>query len=302
MWENEWITAPSAIETPGPITTNGSIVTSLPKRGVGGEIDRLGRDQGDAGVQRRLAQPRLHHRFGLGELGLGVDAAHFILAGFDHDGLQSQVPHDGDGVGQIILALAVGIADLFDDLQRLAAVERHHAGVAERDRAFRGLASACSRIADQPVALDQQPAVAGGIGGAKAEHGQRRAVLQRRAQPRKGRGRNQRRIAEHDQQIVGAAGDRVAGREHRMRGAEPLALNEGRRVRAQPPDLFRDRLVVGPDDHGERGAGALRGGAQHMRQQRLAGHRMQHLWQRRAHPRALAGREHDGEAGSSGHP
>ena len=29
-WENAWITAPSAIETPGPITTNGSIVTSLP--------------------------------------------------------------------------------------------------------------------------------------------------------------------------------------------------------------------------------------------------------------------------------
>ena len=30
MCENEWITAPSAMETPGPITTNGSIVTSLP--------------------------------------------------------------------------------------------------------------------------------------------------------------------------------------------------------------------------------------------------------------------------------
>ena len=39
-----------------------------------------------------------------------------------------------------------------------------------------------------------------------------------------------------------------------------------------------------------------------MRQQRLAGHRMQHLRQRGAHARALAGREHDGQAGSSGHP
>src|SRR3954447_13383007 len=29
-WEKEWMTALSAIETPGPITTNGSIVTSLP--------------------------------------------------------------------------------------------------------------------------------------------------------------------------------------------------------------------------------------------------------------------------------
>jgi hypothetical protein len=30
MCEKEWITVPSAIETPGPITTNGSMVTSLP--------------------------------------------------------------------------------------------------------------------------------------------------------------------------------------------------------------------------------------------------------------------------------
>jgi len=30
MCEKEWITAPSAMVTPGPITTNGSIVTSLP--------------------------------------------------------------------------------------------------------------------------------------------------------------------------------------------------------------------------------------------------------------------------------
>ncbi len=112
--ENEWITAPSAIETPGPITTNGSIVTSLAERGIGGEIDRLGRDHGHAGLERGLAQPRLHHAFGFGELGLGVDAAHFILAGFDHDRLQSHVPDDGHRIDQIILALAVGIADLFE--------------------------------------------------------------------------------------------------------------------------------------------------------------------------------------------
>ena len=36
--------------------------------GVGGEIDRLRRDQRHAGIERGLAQPRLHHRFGFGEL------------------------------------------------------------------------------------------------------------------------------------------------------------------------------------------------------------------------------------------
>ena len=86
----------------------------------------------------------------------------------------------------------------------------------------------------QPVALDQQPAVAGRIGGAKAEHGERCAVLQRRAHPLEGLGRDQRRIAERDQKIVGAAGDRLAGRQHRMRGAEALALNEGRGIRPHP--------------------------------------------------------------------
>ena len=109
----------------------------LAERGIGGEINRLGRDHGHAGLERRLAQPRLHDLLGLGELGLGVDAAHFILAGFDHDGLQSQLTNDVDRIAQIILALAVGIADLFDDLQRPAAVERHHAGIAEFDLAFR---------------------------------------------------------------------------------------------------------------------------------------------------------------------
>ena len=66
-------------------------------------------------------------------------------------------------------------------------------------------------------------------------------------------------------------------------------------------DLVGDRLVVRPDHHRERSARSVRGGVQHMRQQRLAGDGMQHLRQRGAHARALAGREHDGQAGSSGH-
>ena len=78
----------------------------------------------------------------------------------------------------------------------------------------------------QAVALEQQPAVAGGVGGTEAEHGEGGALRQRRAQPRKRLGRNQRRVAERHQQIVGAAGDRVAGGQHGMRGAEALGLNE----------------------------------------------------------------------------
>ena len=86
-----------------------------------------------------------------------------------------------------------------------------------------------------------------------------------------------------------------------MRGAEPLALNVGGRIRTQPPGLLLDGPVVGSDDHGKGRARAFGRGAEHMRQQRLPRHRMQHLRHRGAHPRALAGREHDREAGSNSH-
>src|SRR5258706_6526368 len=86
-----------------------------------------------------------------------------------------------------------------------------------------------------------------------------------------------------------------------MRGAETLALNERRRIRTQTFCLLGDSPVVRPNDHGKRGASALWGSPQHMRQQRLAGDGMQDLRHRGLHARALTGGEHDREAGSAGH-
>jgi hypothetical protein len=86
-----------------------------------------------------------------------------------------------------------------------------------------------------------------------------------------------------------------------MRGAETLALNKRRCIRTLTSCLFRDRTVVGSNDNGKRGACALWGGPQHMRQQRLAGDGMQHLRQRGLHAGALTGGKHDREAGSAGH-
>src|SRR5258708_264799 len=269
---------------------------------IGGEVNRLGRDHGDAGVERRLTQPRLHDLLGFRKLGLGVDAAHFVLAGLDHNRLQSHLANDGNRVAQIILALAVGVTDLFDDFKRLAAIERHHTGIAEVYGAFSGRRVGLLADRDQAVAFDQQSAVAGGIGGAKAEHGKCRAVFQWRAQTLERGGRNQRRIAKRNQQVVRAAGNGIAGGEHRMRGAQTLALNERLRVRTHALGLFHDSLVAGREDHGQRGAVTFRSGSKHMRQQRLARQRMQNLGHGGAHPSALAGREHDGEAGSSVHP
>ena len=90
-------------------------------------------------------------------------------------------------------------------------------------------------------------------------------------------------------------------RQHRMRGAAPLGLDEDLRLRQHAPRLVGDRLRVRPDhDGGHFGPGAAHR-RQHMREQRAPGDRVQHLRQRRAHARALAGGEHDREAGSFAH-
>jgi hypothetical protein len=222
-------------------------------------------------------------------------------AGFDHDGLQSHFPDNSDGIDQIILALAVGVADPVENFQRAAAVERHHAGIAQRHLALFFCCIGVLADRHQAVALEQQPAIAGGVGGTEAEHGKGGALRQRRAQPRKCLGRNQRRVAERHQQIVGAARDRRAGGQYGMRGAEPLGLNERRRIGADARNLVGDRLVVRPDHDRERSARSVRGGVEHMRQQRLAGDGVQHLRQRGSHARPLTGRKHDSQAGSSGH-
>ena len=86
-----------------------------------------------------------------------------------------------------------------------------------------------------------------------------------------------------------------------MRRAEALGLNERRCIGADALDLLSHHLVGRADHDRKRRARSVRGGVQHMRQQRLAGDGVQHLRQQGSHARALAGRKHDSQAGSSGH-
>jgi hypothetical protein len=57
----------------------------------------------------------------------------------------------------------------------------------------------------------------------------------------------------------------------------------------------RDRLGAGPDHDCRHRAPGLAHGLEHMSEQRPAGDRVQYLRPRRAHARALAGREHNGK-------
>ncbi len=274
------------------------MVTSLPNAV---SVHRLRRDQRHAGLHRRLAQARLHHAFRFRKLCLGVDAAHLVLAGLDHDRLPSLLADDLDRVRQIIFAFGIRVADLVQDRKRTAAVDRHHTGVAQVDLALRFAGVGLLADRNQAVAFDDEAAITGRIGRAKAERRDRSALGERRAQPRERAGRDQRRIAEGNEEIIHPARNRIARREHRMRGPEPLGLHEGERVRADPPRLVRHGLMIGPDHDGERGAGSPGCRRQHMSKQALVSDRMQHLRQARSHARAFAGGEHDREAGTGGH-
>ena len=148
------------------------------------------------------------------------------------------------------------------------------------------------------VALHDQPAVAGRDRGLEAENDDRGALGQRRAQPFERASRDQRRIAERDQDVVGTGRDGIGCLQHRMRGAKPLALHEDRGVRAEPTDCRGDRLMMRRHHHRDRVALAPRNTCQYVRQQRLARDRVEHLRQRRAHSGAVAGRKHDGETGA----
>ncbi len=82
--------------------------------GVGGQKHGFRRDQGDARLHGGGAQALLQDGFGLGELRLGIDAAHVVLRGFDRDCLQAHIAGDGNRIAEIILAFGIGVADALE--------------------------------------------------------------------------------------------------------------------------------------------------------------------------------------------
>ena len=130
------MTAPSSIFTFSPNTTKGSTTTSLPNLVSEEKEHRFRRHQRDAGIERRLAQARLRDRFGFGELGFGVDAAHVVLLGFDRDCAQLHAACDLDRIGEIKFVFAIVVADPLQNGERVFAGERHDAAVAQLDFAL----------------------------------------------------------------------------------------------------------------------------------------------------------------------
>jgi hypothetical protein len=107
---------------------------------------------------------------------------------------------------------------------------------------------------------------------------------------------HQRRIAEYNENIVSAAGDRLARRKNGVGCAAPLALLKNLRLWRDPLHLPASGIVVRSHDDGDvAGTCGLRG-SNDMRQQCLPAQFMHDLGPARMHSRALAGGEHDGKA------
>ena len=266
--------------------------------GVRRQKDGLGRDQGDARLQCRLAQTLLQGGLRGSKLNLRVDALHLFLLGLDHDRAAAHGVNDRDRIGQIELFLAVVVADPVKNGEGGRTCEGHQSGIAEIDLALFAAGIELLANGERFCARQHDAAVAARVGWAEPEHDERRTLRQGRPHSTQRLGRNERRIGKDHQDILRAARNGAPGGQYRVRGSAALRLHEEFRGR-QNPLGFRDNAVRSRPDHdrGSRPAG-LAHGSKRVGEQGLSGDGMQNLGATGVHARALAGREHDGEAGT----
>jgi hypothetical protein len=270
--------------------------TVTPEFGVSREEDGFGSNQRDARIHRRLAQALLQCRFGFRELGLGVDAAHVILLGLDHDRLELHRSRDRDCIGQIEFAFAVVVADPLQDRHGGFARQGHESAIAQIDLALGGRRVELFADCEEIVAVHHQPTVPSRVFRPEAEHGDGGALGERLAHPPQRVCSDQWRVTEDDQDIVGAARERLLRRQHRVGGAAPLLLDEDLRARCAPLRLRAHGVRIGADDDRDRRSAGVTHRREHMREQRLLRNLVQHLRPCRAHAGTLAGGEHDRKA------
>ena len=147
-------------------------------------MDRLGRDQRDAVVQRLGPHPALKRLLGGGQFGAGVDAQRLGLVAAHHADAVALLSGNGDNVGQVEFPCRILAADRVDKFEKCKSVGADDARITQRDGAFRR-----GRILEfddpfQAVALHHQPPVAPGVGCLEPQHDDRvaRAGLEHRLQ------------------------------------------------------------------------------------------------------------------------
>ena len=254
-------------------------------------VEPLGIDNGDARKHEFARTQPAVFALERGELQLVVHAQHLGDGGRDQRrDLDLVLDGHRDDVGEVILALRVAVTELPKPALEELGFHRQHAGIAFADPA---LARAGIVLFDhaQYLALGvaHDSAITGGVGKLRREqaHALGACEFEQRLQRL---GSDQRHVAvEHQHQVaVGHARQRLL---HCMPGAKLLALQHPAQGRRAHRGTYAFAAVA-VDDMDERRLECARG-VEHMREQRVAGERLQHLRQVGAHPLALARGEDD---------
>ena len=276
--------------TPGPKRTLGPIVTSVPNF-VSAESQTVpGSVMVTPPAIAACAQPLLQRLLGHRQLDAGIDALELRLLARHGNRLVAGRARDPHRIGQVELALHVVVADRTQQLRDQPAVDAHHAGIAEVDRALGGIGILALDDPDQFASLDDQATIGRWITRLEAQHADSRPGLAAGGnQLAEAFGRHQRRIAEHDQNRPVMALERPQGGPGGVPRAQRLVLH-GRRMRREGPG----HPGGAGSDHADDPAGLQRGCiGQHMGHHREVRQRMQDLRQGRLHAGSGAGCEHD---------
>ena len=237
-----------------------------------------------------MAEPLLQRLLGHRQLDTGIDALELRLLARHGNRLVAGRAGDPHRIGQVEFALHVVVADRAQQLRDQPAVDAHHAGIAEVDRAFGGIGILALDDPDQFATLDDQATVGRRIARLEAQHADSRPGLAAGGnQLAEAFGRHQRRIAEHDQNRPVMALERPQGGPGGVPRAQRPVLHGGRMRREGP-----GHPGGAGSDHADDPAGLQRGCiGQHMRHHREVRQRMQDLRQGRLHAGSGAGCEHD---------
>ncbi len=241
--------SPSRNADPGPKKDIGFDVHVFGELGIVRQPHRLGGNKSDAGEHQFAAPALLPETFRDRQLVTRVDAQHLVLIAFDDRSLITVGARQLDGVGQIVLALGVVVANAAEKSGQVSHAEGDHAGIAQIDLAFAGTCVLVLADCDKLVlAVGDQPPVARRIAGAESQDCDAGAEIEAGAKPGDRLGANERCVGvEHDHVAVMASNGASRG-EDGVRGAALLGLDKdfaggdfGLRRR-------RDRFHVRPDD------------------------------------------------------
>ena len=185
MWQKPLMVTLSPMTTPGPMTTLGSMITSLPMI-----VSWLRNTVSGAMSVAPSAMISARSRCCITASAWASSAREFTpstSSASDRNmrGLEPVRVCERHRVGQIELPLGVVVADARQEIgQGLAAAKCHNARIAQSERALLGARVFLLANADQaPAIVEQQPAIARGVVGLKADHHEIGAIVELVATP-----------------------------------------------------------------------------------------------------------------------